>query len=111
MFREMGDRSSEAETLNSLGDVLLATGQPGDARAQHAAALGLAGQVGDRYEQARAHYGLARVCDAAGDPSRALPHWRQALALYAELSAPEAGQIRARLAADGDSHREKEAGR
>jgi tetratricopeptide (TPR) repeat protein len=112
MFREMGDRSSEAQALNSLGDVLITTGQPGDARAQNAAALGLAGQVGDRYEQARAHYGLARACDADGDPGQAVRHWRRALDMYTELGAPEADQIRARLAAaDGDGHRVQEAGR
>jgi tetratricopeptide (TPR) repeat protein len=112
MFGEIGDRSSEAQALNSLGDVLVATGQPGDARAQNAAALALAGQGGDRYEQARAHYGLARACDADGDPGQAVHHWRQALDLYTELGAPEADQVRARLAAaDGHGHRVQEAGR
>jgi tetratricopeptide (TPR) repeat protein/transcriptional regulator with XRE-family HTH domain len=99
LFRETGDRAGEAETLNGLGEVLLATGQPRGARAQHAAALAVTTQTGHKYEQARAHAGLARSHDAAGEPARADDHWRQALALYSGVGAPEADQIRTRLAA------------
>jgi tetratricopeptide (TPR) repeat protein/transcriptional regulator with XRE-family HTH domain len=98
LFRETGDRAGEAEVLNGLGEVLLATGQPGGARAQHAAALAMTNQTGDKYEQARAHAGLARSHDAVREPAQADDHWRQALALYTSLGAPESDQIRARLA-------------
>jgi hypothetical protein len=47
----------------------------------------LARQVGDTYEQARAHRGLASVCRAAGDSEQARRHWRQASARYAHLGA------------------------
>ncbi len=40
--QDMGDASSQAETLNRIGEVLLATGDPAEARARHAAALNLA---------------------------------------------------------------------
>ncbi len=59
--------------------------------------LGLASQIGNRYQQARAYDGLARACHAAGDPAQARQHWQQALALYTDLGVPEAGQVRARL--------------
>jgi DNA-binding SARP family transcriptional activator/uncharacterized protein HemY len=98
LCRECGDRSSEVEALNGLGEVLLATGQPGQAVSQHTAALDLASKTGDKYEQARAHDGLARICSAGGDPGKARHHWQQALTLYTGLGAPEAAQVRARLA-------------
>jgi hypothetical protein len=78
--------------------VFLAMGQPGGARTQHAAALAVTSQTGDKYEQAGAHAGLARGLDAVGESAQADDHWRQALALYASLGALEADQIRARLA-------------
>jgi hypothetical protein len=83
--------------------MFLATGRPADARAQHGAALKLAGQIGEVYEQARAHDGLARAYHAVGNSVRARHHWRHALAYYVDLGAPEAGQVRAQLAA-ADNH-------
>jgi tetratricopeptide (TPR) repeat protein len=77
-------------------------GRSTGARAEHAAALGLASQAGDQAERARAHDGLARSYQADGDPARARGHWQQALNLYTELGDPAAQQVRARLsAADG----------
>jgi hypothetical protein len=65
---------------------------------------------GDIYEQARAHDGLAHACQAAGDPGQAAGdpgqarrHWKEALTLYVGLGAPEADQVRARLATT-DNH-------
>jgi hypothetical protein len=66
---------------------------------QHAAALALASQSGDRYEQARALDGLARSYHAAGDPGRADRHWRRALARYTDLGLLEADDVRGRLTA------------
>jgi DNA-binding SARP family transcriptional activator/Flp pilus assembly protein TadD/DNA-binding XRE family transcriptional regulator len=103
LFRKTGDQAGEAQALDSLGAMFLATGRPADARAQHGAALKLAGQIGEVYEQARAHDGLARAYQAVGNSVRARHHWRHALAYYVDLGAPEAGQVRAQLAA-ADNH-------
>jgi hypothetical protein len=54
-------------------------------------------------DQARAHSGLARACEADGDSLQARHHWQGALTRYAAIGAPEAGEIRARLAMTGDS--------
>jgi len=48
--------------------------------------------------QARAHSGLARASQADGDWLRARHHWQEALTRYAAIGAPEAHEIRARLA-------------
>ncbi|MGH3155040.1 MAG: tetratricopeptide repeat protein [Streptosporangiaceae bacterium] len=90
--------------MNALGEIALATGQPGQAHTRYTAALDIAAQIGRRYEQARAHRGLGHSYLATGDQRQARHHWQQALALYAELGAPEAGQIRALVAAH-DAHR------
>jgi len=99
LSHEIGDQSGMAEALNGLGEVFLAIRRPSTARAQHGYALSLASKIGDIYEQARAHNGLAQVCQFTGDHPRAHGHWREALAIYASLGAPETDQIRARLAA------------
>ena len=67
-------------------------------RAEHATALTIATDIGDRYEQARAHHGLARVHHTTGDPGQAHRHWQQALLLYTELGVPDVKFAKAQLA-------------
>ena len=84
--------------LNSMGELFLATGDPDEARARYSDALGLAARAGEKYEQARAHHGLAGSYQQSGDTRRAHRHRREALTLYTELGAPEAEQVHAELA-------------
>ena len=78
-----------------------ATGQPEQARAQYSAALTLAVATGDRYQQARAHTGLAHARHAAGEDGLAREHWQHALTLYDDLGVPDAEIVRVHLAALG----------
>jgi tetratricopeptide (TPR) repeat protein len=55
-------------------------------------------RIRDRYEQARALDGIARAYRDLDDPDQARQHWRQALEIFADLDAPEAAEVRARLA-------------
>jgi DNA-binding SARP family transcriptional activator/tetratricopeptide (TPR) repeat protein len=98
MLREIGDRSLEADALNGLGEAQFQVGAAEQARAHHAAALRLLSADGGPRGQARAHRGLARACDAAGDSRQARYHWQEALTRYVAIGAPEADDIRARLA-------------
>jgi Tfp pilus assembly protein PilF len=59
----------------------------------------MASQTGDRYQQARAHNGLARTWRATGDHDQARHHWERALTLYTTLGAPQARQTKACLSA------------
>jgi hypothetical protein len=68
----------------------------------YAAVLRLTSEVGSPREQARAHSGLARACQADGDSLQARHHWQQALTRYAAISAPEADEVRTRLAMDSN---------
>jgi tetratricopeptide (TPR) repeat protein len=98
LFREAGDRSGEAIALNGLGNASLLAGKPQDARIYYASPLGLASQADEKYQQARAHHGLARSHDAAGDRGEARHHWQHALILYENLATPEAEQVRLAIA-------------
>jgi tetratricopeptide (TPR) repeat protein len=98
--RATSDRVVETHTLNCLGEAWLAAGRPGQALAAHAEALILAEETGNSYEQARAHRGRARAHQAAGDDIAEIRRQQHAaLAIYAELGAPEADEIRAEMAA------------
>jgi tetratricopeptide (TPR) repeat protein len=72
-------------------------GEAGPALARFRAALALASQAGDRFEQARALDGAARVLATASQPGQARAHWQRALAIFSDLGVPEAAQVRARL--------------
>ena len=90
--------------------MFLATGRPSDARAQYATALSVSAQIGEKYEQARAHNGLAHAYQAAGDPGQARHHWKEALTLYISLGAPDTDQVRSHLATTEDhARRERQA--
>jgi tetratricopeptide (TPR) repeat protein len=81
--------------------VAIAAGQHSHARTEYAAALDLATETSDKYQQARAHHGLGQARRASGDLDQALGHWQQALALFTGLGTPEAEQVRAEMAAAG----------
>lgn len=98
LSREIGDPGLEANAQNGLGDALFLTGDIGKARAHHVVAIRLASQADAPAHEARAHSGLARVYQADGDSDQARHHWQEALTRYVAIGAPEAAEIRARLA-------------
>jgi DNA-binding SARP family transcriptional activator/tetratricopeptide (TPR) repeat protein len=99
LFQQIGERAGEAETLNHLGEALYAGGALDEAADRHTAALAVAIEIGDRFEQARAHAGVAAIHESAGDTGKARACWQMALDGYAGLEVPEAGTVRAHLAA------------
>ncbi|HEY6709939.1 MAG TPA: hypothetical protein VJB61_20380 [Actinomycetota bacterium] len=72
-------------------------------RALHETALGLATDIGERYEWGRALEGLARALDAADQPADAHQRRQEALTLYEDLGVPEAEALRRDLATAGTS--------
>ena len=64
----------------------------------HAAALTLARQTGNRYQQARAYQGLASACRATGQLDQGRRHGQRALDLYTDLGVPDAARLPAILA-------------
>jgi hypothetical protein len=53
----------------------------------------VARRTGERYQQARAHHGLASACDATGQHGSGREHWQRALDIYTSLGVPEAAQM------------------
>jgi tetratricopeptide (TPR) repeat protein len=96
--RAVGEPDVETVALNELGDALREAGRMAESAASYRSALERSEKTGDRYEQARAHDGIAELMQAQHDEVGALDHWNQALALYADLGVTEADKIRARLA-------------
>jgi tetratricopeptide (TPR) repeat protein len=90
--RHRGQISAEAETGNDLGITLRMAGHPLLAAAAHRAALGPAARSSNRYEQARAHEGIAAAIGAS-DRAAALAHAEQARALFVEMGLPDARRI------------------
>lgn len=99
LYRDLGDPGGQAKALNGLGETACGTGSPRAALTAHAEAHAYAAKAGHQQEQARACDGLARAHYLLGEHDQAREQWRQALALYEELGVPEAGDVRARLAA------------
>lgn len=52
-------------------------------------ALDVAGRIGQRYWQARAHDGIGHIMAAANDRPAARAHWQQALKHYRDLGVPK----------------------
>jgi hypothetical protein len=81
---------------NDLGEAMLRTGRDSDALAHYVTALAISSEVDDRFEQARAHEGLARLHDT-GDEGRARQHRNEALAIYTAMGSARADDVRAML--------------
>lgn len=97
LSRDTGDRHREAEALCGLGEVYLAAGQRSLARTHITRALRLAIAGGDRYAQARFRAALGRCYAADGAAEDACRLWREALAMFECLGAPEAREVHALL--------------
>ena len=79
MFRDIGDRQSQASTLTNLGEVLARSGDSHQARDHYARALAIARDISAPVEEARALEGLGRCLLRDGDPGGAAANWQQAL--------------------------------
>jgi DNA-binding SARP family transcriptional activator/tetratricopeptide (TPR) repeat protein len=95
--REIWDQHGHTTTLNDIGETLRAANRAAEALIAHQEALTMADTSGERYEQARAHDGLAHAHHGLGNLDQARRHWRQALNIFTDLGTPEAEQIRSRL--------------
>ncbi len=99
LFRQTGNQFGEITTLRKLAEALSGDGQDAAARVQLETAVRLAAETGNTYEQASAHRDLAESHHRVHDGDQTRYHWQQALALCAQLDAPEAEHVRARFSA------------
>jgi len=99
-FGRLGLRLDATMTLNSLGEAYARSGDVGGAAEWHERALESSRRCGSVFELARAHHRLGQLAadPPDPDPDRARDHWAQALADYEALGAPQAAELRIRLA-------------
>jgi tetratricopeptide (TPR) repeat protein len=98
IFRDVGDSYGETWALNGLGEAAVAGGRAAEAVTHHTASLTRADQSKARDQQARALAGLGRAHETLGETGEARRRYTEAVDLYGELGAPEADELRARLA-------------
>ena len=91
---EIGAPQVAMAALNGLGEAARAAGHLDEALGHHLAAL--RSDVDDLYQQARAHDNLARIRAETGELDAASDDRRRARALFAELRAPDAEDVRRR---------------
>jgi DNA-binding SARP family transcriptional activator len=97
LFRDLGSTEGEAAALDSLGYAHQQAGQHADATACYLQAVELHRAAGSRWGAGDALGHLGDTCHAAGKLEEAREFWEEALAILADLNAPEADQIRAKL--------------
>ncbi|ONI89519.1 SARP family transcriptional regulator [Saccharothrix sp. ALI-22-I] len=97
MYQEVGEQCGESTCHTDLALVLLESGEEAEALTSARTGLSVASAAASPYHQAMAHDRLATVFERQGVPA-AVSHWQRALALFTELNAPEADQVRERLA-------------
>lgn len=97
-FESISELYHRARALTALGAALAGLGRILEAEEPLLAALRITEEIGASYDQARAHVKVADLADALGRPSRAAGHLEQALALFTQVGAPQADEVRARLA-------------
>jgi hypothetical protein len=100
----LGVRGIEPRLLNGLGELATAKRGTDDALTHHGQALELARRSEDRYEQARAHQGMATAHHVRGDETMAARHRDEARTLYRKLRVPIPAAVTGdRVVPDGDS--------
>ncbi|MEU0886165.1 tetratricopeptide repeat protein [Lentzea sp. NPDC005914] len=98
IFRDIAVGSWELEAHHNLGDTLLAAGRPAEALHHHRDSAIIAAELANHHDHARALNAIAQDHYELGDEDLARAHWGEALAIFAELGAPEADEVRRRLA-------------
>jgi tetratricopeptide (TPR) repeat protein len=101
MLAALPDPYMEARVLTSLAQAHILAGRPHEAAQPLTEALDTMGRLGSPYEQARIHRFLADVASQLGDTATARFHLHEALTIFDETGAPEADQVRRKLAEPG----------
>lgn len=96
LSHERGCRVYETRALNELAETHLALGNLDRARQHAERSTALSAEVGCRLEQAKALRVLGDVLRQEEGEQAALPHWREAHALFVELGSPEARRLAVR---------------
>jgi predicted ATPase/DNA-binding SARP family transcriptional activator len=97
LAQALADSGAQAAALNNLGRVLAENGQLEQAIALTQQALELCKQRGDRHREAALHNNLADLLHAAGQGPAAMEHLKQAVVIFAEISADFGTELSGKL--------------
>ena len=92
MFRHLGDRHSQAQVLNQLGELLSRSADSRQARDHHTQALTIARDISAPLKEARALEGLGRCHLQDGNASAGAAQLQQAIAIYQRIGEHPAAQ-------------------
>lgn len=95
LARKRSHRLQEGQALTALADNALATGATRAAADLAREALTIHTTTGYRLGEARTLRTLGHATRELADTTAALPHWQAAIALFTEISTPEAEELRA----------------
>ena len=85
IYREVGNRSGEAVTLNNIGLTYSDIGQPQEALIYHQQALPIWQELGDRLEEVNTLINIGAAYNNIGQPQQALNFYQQALPIFREV--------------------------
>ena len=85
LFRELGDRNSQAHTLNRIASVYESLDETHTALDYHTQALSSYRDVGDRLGEARELYGLASIYRELGEYQKAIEYLNNSLSILRTL--------------------------
>jgi tetratricopeptide (TPR) repeat protein len=97
LCRQLGQRTAEAHTWDSLGCAEHQLGHYHRAVACYRQALGLCREVGDRFLEAALLTHRGDTHHASADPQGAKETWLEALRILDDLQHPDGDSVRAKL--------------
>jgi predicted negative regulator of RcsB-dependent stress response len=97
LHQESGDRSGEANTWDSLGDIYQRRGDHQQALMCYRHTLEICKAIGDRHFTAISLTNIGDAALACGDRETARQSWQQALEIFNELAPADADGVTQRL--------------
>lgn len=89
LYKQVGDKKGEAQSIQDIGGVFFNSGKPGEALPYFEQALLLRSEIKDRDGEADTRIGLGGVYTMTGRPEKAVHEIEQALAIYRQLANKE----------------------
>ncbi|MQY06556.1 AfsR/SARP family transcriptional regulator [Actinomadura macrotermitis] len=86
IYREIGDRRGECDSLNQIGVCFAQLGREGEAVIHHQMALSLSQDLSERFEQAHALYGIGEAHLRAGRTGPAREHFEKSLEIARSIA-------------------------
>ena len=87
IFRQLGDRLGEANTLYAIGDILQFKKQTDEALENYARAIEIYRQVGDRLGEANTLYAIGDILQFKKQTDEALENYARAMQIYRQVGA------------------------